>query len=243
MLTAITELEPRFRRSGQQQILLETILVRFALLDHTVGIEEVLEAIGQPRGGGGSGGAAGARHRRLLRLREARRAAGHAGPQRDPDRGGRPAHAAASPAAPAAEGLGAQALHPRPDRELRRSTSGTASSPASTRMAARCSPPPSATRPPSPSPPPATSPLELEPAGAIYEQPINSGAADVLTAIRTIFPTAARLLVRVAITGPVDIAPKRITAESVKAERLATLRKKDPALDAAVDCLDLELLD
>jgi hypothetical protein len=29
----------------------------------------------------------------------------------------------------------------------------------------------------------------------------------------------------------------------VKAERLATIRKKDPALDAAVDSLDLELLD
>src|SRR3954468_7921907 len=31
MLTALTELEPRFRRSGQQQLLLETALVRFAL--------------------------------------------------------------------------------------------------------------------------------------------------------------------------------------------------------------------
>jgi hypothetical protein len=29
----------------------------------------------------------------------------------------------------------------------------------------------------------------------------------------------------------------------VKAERLAMLRKRDPMLDAAVDALDLELLD
>ena len=36
MLTAIGELEPRFRKSGQQQLLLEALLVRFALLDRTV---------------------------------------------------------------------------------------------------------------------------------------------------------------------------------------------------------------
>ena len=33
MLQAVGELEPRFRKSGQQQLLIETMLVRFALLD------------------------------------------------------------------------------------------------------------------------------------------------------------------------------------------------------------------
>ena len=46
MLSALGELEPRFRRSTQQQLLLETTLVRFALLDRTVAIEEVLKGIG-----------------------------------------------------------------------------------------------------------------------------------------------------------------------------------------------------
>jgi DNA polymerase-3 subunit gamma/tau len=61
MLSALGELEPRFRRSTQQQLLLETALVRFALLDRTVAIEEVLRGIGgdssasPPGGGGGSG--------------------------------------------------------------------------------------------------------------------------------------------------------------------------------------------
>ena len=53
MLQAIGELEPRFRKSGQQQLLVETLLVRFALLDRTVELEDVLRSIG---GGGGSGG-------------------------------------------------------------------------------------------------------------------------------------------------------------------------------------------
>ena len=46
MLSALGELEPRFRRSTQQQLLLETVLVRFALLDRTVAIEDVLKGIG-----------------------------------------------------------------------------------------------------------------------------------------------------------------------------------------------------
>src|SRR5215208_1857854 len=46
MLGAVSELEPRFRKSGQQQHLLETLLVRFALLDRTVAIEDVLRGLG-----------------------------------------------------------------------------------------------------------------------------------------------------------------------------------------------------
>ncbi len=46
MLAAIGELEPRFRKSGQQQLLLETLMVRFALLDRSVAIEDVLRGLG-----------------------------------------------------------------------------------------------------------------------------------------------------------------------------------------------------
>lgn len=56
MLTAVAELEPRFRKSGQQQMLIEMLLVRFALLDRTVSIEEVLRKIGGGGGGEGNSG-------------------------------------------------------------------------------------------------------------------------------------------------------------------------------------------
>src|SRR5688572_4922081 len=52
MLSIATELEPRFRKSSQQQLLLEAMLVRFALLDRTVSLEAVLRGLG----GGSSGG-------------------------------------------------------------------------------------------------------------------------------------------------------------------------------------------
>jgi hypothetical protein len=40
-----------------------------------------------------------------------------------------------------------------------------------------------------------------------------------------------------------DSARSRLTTEAVRAERLAAMRAKDPVLSAAIDELDLELLD
>jgi DNA polymerase III gamma/tau subunit len=51
MLHAITELEQQFRKSVQQQLLLETLLVRFALLDRSVELEAVLRGFGSSGGG------------------------------------------------------------------------------------------------------------------------------------------------------------------------------------------------
>jgi hypothetical protein len=38
-------------------------------------------------------------------------------------------------------------------------------------------------------------------------------------------------------------AARRVTAESVKTDRTSTLRRKDPTLNAAIDALDLDLVD
>jgi DNA polymerase-3 subunit gamma/tau len=46
MLQAIIEIEPLYRKSGQQQLLLETLLLRLALLDRTVELEDVLRGFG-----------------------------------------------------------------------------------------------------------------------------------------------------------------------------------------------------
>jgi len=52
--------------------------------------------------------------------------------------------------------------------------------------------------------------------------------------IRIVEPGAARIA---------GSTPPRITAEGANAERLKSLRAKDPTLSAAVDALDLELLE
>ncbi|HUO51168.1 MAG TPA: DNA polymerase III subunit gamma/tau [Gemmatimonadaceae bacterium] len=237
MLTAITELEPRFRRSAQQQLLLEMLFVRFALLDHTVGLEEVIKAIG----GGGEG--EGSARRTAPRPRSD--APAPAPPVRKADAPPAPPPkladaappAAATPvAAPAASAprraLSANALAEQWDAVVERVRADGRSMLAAAlghAMPAAVTAKGEIT-------------LEFDAHGAVYEEAITKAAAEVLAAVRTIFPDASRLSSRVA-AGAADAPPKRITAESVKAERLAMLRKKDPALDAAVESLDLELLD
>ena len=46
MLHALIELEPIYRKSGQPQLLLETLLLRLALLDRTIELEDVLRGFG-----------------------------------------------------------------------------------------------------------------------------------------------------------------------------------------------------
>src|SRR5262249_39559180 len=61
MLQLITEIEPRFKKSGQQQLLVETLLVRFALMDRAVDIEGLIRSIGGGGASGNSGGGASSR--------------------------------------------------------------------------------------------------------------------------------------------------------------------------------------
>ena len=64
----------------------------------------------------------------------------------------------------------------------------------------------------------------------------------LLAAVATVAPGVERLVVR----GAAGAAPRpvqRLTLEGVREERLGNLRRRDPALDAAIDALDLELLD
>jgi DNA polymerase-3 subunit gamma/tau len=47
MISAINALEPNFKKSSQQQLLIEMLLVRMALLDRTVALEDVLKGLGE----------------------------------------------------------------------------------------------------------------------------------------------------------------------------------------------------
>lgn len=72
---------------------------------------------------------------------------------------------------------------------------------------------------------------------------VETGRSDLLNAVRSEWPEVVR--VDVALPGDSAAAgpPKRLTAEAVKAEQVASLRRRDPVLGAAIDALDLELLD
>jgi DNA polymerase-3 subunit gamma/tau len=162
MLSMLSDLEPQFRRSPQQQLLVEMLLVRFALLDRALSIEEMLSALG----GSGSGSAS-----------EAQPTARRGGQLRTSSGGSR-----------------ADAADVSADQPRARPTPAIADQ--STRQT-----PPNA----------------------------QSGSGDSEWKRR--FEEAS------------TTAPSRLTEEAVRAERLASLRAKDPVLDVAIDVLDLELLD
>jgi hypothetical protein len=73
--------------------------------------------------------------------------------------------------------------------------------------------------------------------------PVVTEALPQLTeALRDAVPSIARVQVK----PPADGAPttrERLTTEAVKQERVASLTKQSPVLGAAVDALDLELLE
>ena len=164
MLNVLSELEPRFRKSGQQQLLIELLLVRFALIDRTLSLEDVLRGLddgGSPVGRSGTGGAG---------------SSGAAGPAN---------WRAAMSSAEAAESAPAAAAAP-----LKSASRSTARSTATPR------------------------------------------GASPLSAMRSAMEASA--------TGA---APVRLSDEERRAERTAMLRAEDPVLGAAIDALDLELLD
>ena len=152
MLGALSEMEPRFRKSGQQQMLIEMLLVRFALIDRSVRIEDLLDEL---RGGGAP----------------------------PASRGGAGPRAASQPAAAPRAGAGKSA------------SAAIASAPATAAPVA----PPHGER----------------------SAPLNPSVE----------------------AGLLEAAKGRMTNESVTQQRLASLRQKDPVLGAAIDALDLELID
>ncbi len=253
MLHALLEMEPMFRRSGQPQLLLESLLVRFALLDRTVQLEEVLKGFGDaPREDP---------PRRITA--ESRVASAHALP----------------PAPPAAV---APAITPPVPRSASQQVAQAAAAaqmappPAPVTLperSAKVVPPPSidtvlehwsdvaemlrrnrrgmvaeAMQWLRPSDISAQGALTLTyvPSDDTWARATESARADVLAALQGCFAgiTAFALKAQAATAqsnGPTRTT--RLTAQDVQKERLDALAARDPLLDAAVKALDLELRD
>lgn len=238
MLNLVVEVEPHLRRSGQQQLLFETLLVRFALLDRTIELEAVLRGV-ESGGGSGSGGPAAAAPSRPAPSRPA------------------PSRAAAAPAAPAANILPAPARRlaptaevadlPAPRREplaldinrlaehweeiVDRVNADNRALLLSSTLAHA-----------TPSAVSAAGVITVTVTSESHAELIAGGEATILTAVRQWFTGVQKLVVKV-VTPEGEQVPRRLNASAVKADRIATLRKQSPLLDAAVDALDLELLE
>ena len=257
MLSALTELEPKFRKSGQQQLLLEALLVRFALLDHTVSLEAVLRGLG---GGGGAAEVDPPAPRRAAPpiVREAERKASVSrvadlpatdwrAVVRDADRASAPSGSVAAvaipPKAPVSSppaAAGRSAGEPVPDLnllverwdELVSAMRATGNSLAATALEHAA--------------PIAVNgkgevTIALDESNPIYEQALGKDEKGVTRALRSLFPGVQRVVVRAA--AGTSAPPVRLTDEMVRTERLTAMRRKDPVLDRAIDALDLDLAD
>jgi DNA polymerase-3 subunit gamma/tau len=237
MLNAIGELEIRFKRSGQQQLLIETLLVRFALFDRTVDLEDVLKAIGGEDSGSGRGGIPGGGARPSYDTGTARPA--------PPMRSSPTAVRTTSPA-PAQASLAREAIvepaAPRAAADLPALTARwddlvsrvRVSGKALLAAALESSSPRTITRS-------GDLTIELDEPNDFHAKAIEQASADVLAILGEWFDGVERIvLFRQDASGSPE-KPKRVTDEMVKSERLNTLRRKDPLLDAAIDTLDLEI--
>jgi len=246
MLQAIGELEPRFRKSGQQQLLIETLLVRFALLDRAIELEDVLRSLDDqpprpsvsPRresSGGASGGPSGGG--------VVGTGGGNAGPFVRPE----------PRLAPRADGSGARAeLASRPaPRFVVESGEPLELSKVAARWdelveRLRGGKPMLASALEHASPVAVTADgvlaIELDESNDIFAHAITTSRPEIVVALREWFVAVDRVELRrddQAAAAP----PKRLTDEMVRAERIASLKKRDPVLRAAIDALDLDVVD
>jgi hypothetical protein len=83
--------------------------------------------------------------------------------------------------------------------------------------------------------------IGLDEPNPIYEQALESVKAELLPLLQQWFAGVLRVSVRAA--GGSAPPPTRLTDEMVRSERLTALRRRDPVLGAAIDALDLDLVD
>ena len=263
MLQAIGELEPRFRKSGQQQLLVETLLVRFALLDRAVELEDVLRSLGgsggaaEGRSTGGTGGGGGPDPFARPEPRPVPRADGPgsgSGPASrttsTPALSGRASPSSQSPVQRAAPAAPAPRVAPAPPRPApsseRLDVNRIAEQWDALADRLRAEKPMLASALGRASPVAVTAAgvvtIELDEPNDIFAHAITAARAEIASALRTWFGGVERVELRRDDTTPAP-PPKRLTDEMVRAERIAALRKKDPVLGAAIDALDLDVAD
>jgi DNA polymerase III subunit gamma/tau len=255
MLSALGELEPRFRRSTQQQLLLETTLVRFALLDRTVAIEDVLKGIGggrnpDPAPGPGGVGRLGPPGRGDV---TARAAETPASVERVTEVTPSPVRVATPPPVPAAHssGIAADTQQAQPVK----SSSAGKGVPASDLNAVagiwddmvagiRRDRPFVATllEQSLPVSTNANGVLVLQVEAPAVQEGLAAKMTEIVGTMSTWLVGLQKLNVRLAGDSLAAGPAPRMTVESVRSDTLAALRKRDPLLDAAIDALDLDLI-
>jgi len=238
MLRLLAESETAIRRSASPRLVVETLLLRWTLMDRTVDLAEVLRT-GAAEGSAESAPtprSPGAAKRAPPPARES--AATPSGP---PPPESRPRVPSAQPA-PAVE-----APPDVPVREvpfaleaIRAEWAGIAAAvKAESRFLGEAV---SKARPTAAAAPVLT--LSFEPVDTLHWEKVEREASLVESVLTRILGGPVRLVVEMGVPeGGAPPKAKRLSSAEIRSERLGSLRATDPALDTAADELDLEIVD
>jgi DNA polymerase III subunit gamma/tau len=244
VLQLMADVELRLRKSSQPQLVFETLLVRLCLLDRTVSLEEVLAGLGDvtPRA------ASGVRKSPPVAARAAVREAPPTA-----DRSEKWAQPAPAPASPAAKPAAAKTAAAQPT-SVEPTARGGADVPELHRIVDQWDAVLAALRTDGRGVLAAllgrVQPVAVTAGGLLTIECDDAGDFPVVAdgldqigeALRRVMPSLSRVQVKPPADG-VPAARERLTTEGVKQERTASLTKQDPVLGAAVQALDLELLE
>ncbi len=226
MLRLLADTEESIRRSPHARLHVETLLLQLVLLDRTVDLAEVLEALG------------------TLRTQSPRPAPPPAtGPAPAPPRQAAPPRSspAAAPSAPPAPPATPPARSASDPEVLRRWEEVVDAVGQKSRMLREALSHAAVSL--------EEDVLVLEVSGSgVHLQGLESGRKAIEAAVRLVLGTAVGVRVRPAgpggsSPGAPEEPPRRLNRDAEREERLQRYRAKDPGLNAAADALDLELLE
>ncbi len=228
MLRLLAEDENNIRRSVNPRLAVETLLLRWSLMDRVVDLEKVLQA-GQRGGGAAEQESAGQRGSKAARQAPAASAVAQ----------GPPAESAAPPRGPAA---------PPPTAKLAPSIEAIRAGWPAIIVAARVQSRFLGELLASVEPVDLVLPflnVALREPNQLFAERLEQEAPKVEEILTRSLGQPIRLrLVANSDQGEVPQArPRRMSDSSIKADRLREFRAKDPALDTAADALDLEIVD
>ena len=201
LLTILSDSEERLSRSANQRLLVEVLLLRWAMLDRTVELSEVLDALKEGKGEGGRG-------------------KGSPPPQSPP---------VGKKLEPTVDNV--RAVWPQVINDARAKTPLLGSLLAEADVVAvdgRI--------------------VTLRPGHPVHAEGLERQRETIAQALGQYISEAPRVAIAARSatgggSGGGGGSPDRITPAGASAERLKSLRAKDPTLSAAVDALDLELLE
>jgi len=243
MLRLLAESETAIRRSASPRLVVETLLLRWTLMDRTVDLAEVLRAGASEGDAGLAAPASGATKRPARPVEESAAVPPAGAPNPRPrapvprDRSLAPEPTAppaeAPPAAPvrqvpfALEAIGAEWAGIAAAVKAESKFLGEAVSKARPTVAAA----------------PALT-LTFAPADSLHWEKVEREATTVESVLARILGGPVRLVVEMASSeGGAPQKARRLSSAEIRSERLGSLRATDPALDTAADELDLEIVD